>query len=99
MNHNYKVLSLLLVTFEAAQQAKEATDYFSESQAGFRKGRSCRDNIMILAQVIGVQAQASWETFNKIKTIQTPIQALQMRLMRAKVMLLVLPGEGVLVNK
>ena len=33
--------------------AQRDTDYFSESQAGFRKGRSCRDNIMILAQLIG----------------------------------------------
>ena len=48
LNHSYKVLSSLLLL----RLLKETTDYFSESQAGFRKGRSCRDNIMILAQVI-----------------------------------------------
>ena len=44
LNHSYKVLSSLLLL----RLLKETTCYFSKSQAGFWKGRSCLDNIMIL---------------------------------------------------
>ena len=43
LNHAYKVLSNIILG-----RLVEAEDYLQDWQAGFRKGRGCRDNAMIL---------------------------------------------------
>jgi hypothetical protein len=44
LNHSYKVLATCLLTI----LEKETEKYLSDWQAGFRKHRGCRDNVMIL---------------------------------------------------
>ena len=48
LNSCYKLLSAYLLL----QLVKQTQSYLSESQAGFRKRRGCRDNIYILSQLI-----------------------------------------------
>ena len=48
LNSTYKILSAYLLL-----RMVKATDwYLSQSQAGFRKGRACRDNVYVLSQLI-----------------------------------------------
>ena len=48
LNHAYKVLSMLLLMYILPF----ITPKLSEMQAGFRKGRGCRDNILILVMTV-----------------------------------------------
>jgi exonuclease III/alkylhydroperoxidase family enzyme len=48
LTHGYKVLSCLLLK----RMLEEVKDFLPESQAGFRKLRSTRDNILILANLM-----------------------------------------------
>jgi hypothetical protein len=48
LNHAYKVISSYLLL----RLVRETEGYLPESQAGFRKGRSTRDNLYILTQLI-----------------------------------------------
>ena len=48
LTHSYKVLSTLLLK----RMIEEVNDFLPESQAGFRKLRSTRDNVLILANVM-----------------------------------------------
>ena len=48
LNHAYKVIS----TYLLLRLVRETEGYLPESQAGFRKGRSTRDNLYILTQLI-----------------------------------------------
>ena len=47
-NHSYKLLSVLLLK----RLSQETEKFLPESQAGFRKGRGCRDNITVLRWLI-----------------------------------------------
>ena len=47
LNHAYKVISAYLLL----RLVRETAGYLPESQAGFRKGRSTRDNLYILTQL------------------------------------------------
>ena len=44
LNHGYKILSVILLH----RLLQECKSFFSDWQAGFRKQRGCRDNILIL---------------------------------------------------
>ena len=48
LNHAYKVISAYLLL----RLVRETDGYLPESQAGFRKGRSTRDNLYILTKLI-----------------------------------------------
>ena len=48
LNHGYKAFAMLLL----GRMLPYLTDQLSDMQAGFRKGRGCRDNITILMTVI-----------------------------------------------
>jgi len=48
LNHAYKVIS----TYLLLRLVRETSGYLPESQAGFRKGRSTRDNLYILTQLL-----------------------------------------------
>ena len=44
LNHSYKILSICLLN----RLVKETSWFLSDWQAGFREGRGCRDNILLL---------------------------------------------------
>ena len=44
LNHAYKIMSVVLLR----RLVEECKDFFSEFQAGFRKNRGCRDNLLLL---------------------------------------------------
>ena len=48
LNHSFKLLSALMLRRTAVEVAK----YLPEEQAGFRKERGCRDNILLLSRII-----------------------------------------------
>ena len=44
LNHACKILNVMLMK----RLVKEADDFLSDWQAGFRAGRGCRDNVFLL---------------------------------------------------